>query len=287
MTADTNYTVVSLAEVSRLVANDLKRAYPDVSFRRKSSSRGGYSLDLFWQDGPTEAEMRAITNCYEGWRTETRRYGLVRQDVKVPRIVPGPSGSVSYQVDSIFLHRSYSEAFLSRVVDTWCACTGDPAPQVRMNGGQASLETLYLDPVCVTDEIMARARRISAKALSTLAFREDGRSDGEIIITRLCRKKDYGRGFLADMACIGVPDYGRMTGNDWLMIVPVVKRHSAVWVTVVDGVDSFVGGCWRLHQEKEHLYTLAHQNWQANLFHRTKRIAANRQKLLEKRYRGQ
>lgn len=56
---------VSLAETNKILRAHLKRAFPGTKFGvRGSSYSGGSSTDITWTDGPTRAQVEAVTDAY-------------------------------------------------------------------------------------------------------------------------------------------------------------------------------------------------------------------------------
>lgn len=140
---------LSVAETAKLVRAALKRAFPGVKFGVRSKSySGGASIDVNWTDGPTAAEVKAVTSAYEGagfdgmidlkyhyesWLLPDgtavvhRSYGHSFDNATVTPEKPHPDARlVSFGADYIFEHRSISPALATRAVAELVARYGLP-----------------------------------------------------------------------------------------------------------------------------------------------------------------
>ncbi len=62
------------AQVGKLIRKDLKQAYPLIKFSVTSRSfAGGDDVRIKWEDGPTEKEIRSLTNKYEAGAFDAMR----------------------------------------------------------------------------------------------------------------------------------------------------------------------------------------------------------------------
>ena len=60
---------LSCAETAKLLRAELKQTFPGVKFSVRSSTySGGASIDVGWTDGPSDAEVSRIAQCYGGAR---------------------------------------------------------------------------------------------------------------------------------------------------------------------------------------------------------------------------
>lgn len=60
---------LSCADTAKLLRSHLKRGFPGVKFSVRSHTyAGGASVDVSWTDGPTDAQVSAVTNTYSGAR---------------------------------------------------------------------------------------------------------------------------------------------------------------------------------------------------------------------------
>ncbi len=99
------------AELAQIIRHDLKRAFPGVAFRVKTSRySGGSSVRVYWTDGPIAAAVDAVVGRYkcEGFdgMTDSRTNSgpMTLDDGRVVRIHA-----------FIFTHREVSPALTARV----------------------------------------------------------------------------------------------------------------------------------------------------------------------------
>jgi hypothetical protein len=99
---------VSVTDTAKLLRGALKAAFPKVTFSVRSSKyAGGASIDVGWTDGPTEAQVKAVTELYRGATFD----GM--QDLKEyhSTLLGAPDGSVRevhFGADFIFTNRTAS-----------------------------------------------------------------------------------------------------------------------------------------------------------------------------------
>lgn len=104
---------LSCAETAKLVRAALKTQFPGTKFSVRSDTySGGASIDVRWTDGPTETDVKATCDLYEGATFDGMR------DLKEyhSSILVGPEGEirdVHFGADFIFEHRAYSAEFLA------------------------------------------------------------------------------------------------------------------------------------------------------------------------------
>lgn len=102
-------TWIDTTEVSKMVRNDLKAAFPDVKFSVKSHRyAGGSSIDVSWIDGPTQKMVNEIVGHYHGADFD----GM--QDIKV-------YNGTEYGNDFICIQREHSDAALLAACE-WAKC---------------------------------------------------------------------------------------------------------------------------------------------------------------------
>ena len=134
---------LSCAETAKCIRKALKAAFPRTKFSVRSHTYSmGASIDVGWTDGPTEAEVRRVTNGFEGSNFD----GMI--DMKTHHdswleadgtahvahgsgtegsrgVIPATMGSrrtadaklVSFGADFVFTNRNYSAAFMARRED--------------------------------------------------------------------------------------------------------------------------------------------------------------------------
>jgi hypothetical protein len=128
-------TYLSPAETAKLVRQALKANFPELPGRffsvRSSSYSGGGSIDIKWEDGPTEREVKRVVCRFEGSTFD----GMI--DLKSPKprtLLAGADGElreVSFGSDFVFTKRSYSDRVTdlarARILERWGAPEGyDP-----------------------------------------------------------------------------------------------------------------------------------------------------------------
>lgn len=100
---------ISVADTAKIVRTALKAAFPTVKFSVRSKSySGGASIDVSWQDGPTEREVDFVTKHYEGATFD----GMI--DLKSYQKQELNGEAVWFGADFIFTHRTFSLDFLKR-----------------------------------------------------------------------------------------------------------------------------------------------------------------------------
>jgi hypothetical protein len=102
---------VSLIDTAKLIRAELRREFPHTKFSVRSSSyAGGCSIDIKWQDGPTEPEVNAITGGFAGARFN----GMVdMKELNEPVEVNGQL--TRYGVDYVQTHRRISPEWQSEI----------------------------------------------------------------------------------------------------------------------------------------------------------------------------
>lgn len=169
MATQTEY--VSCAETAKLARAALKAAFPLVKFGVRSHVySGGASINIAWQDGPTEKAVEQIASRFEGasfdgtidmqcdhyhWRLPDGRiiYGDTQGTegsrgmipaTTVPRPIQGQR--IKFMADHIFCDRRYSADLLAKAVAQTVCRYGCPAPQIVPDTGYgASLHHDYRD----------------------------------------------------------------------------------------------------------------------------------------------
>ena len=105
MTAtETPTKFVSVTDTAKLIRTALKKAHPGTKFSVRSSKyAGGASINVGWTDGPTEAQVKEITDHYEGATFD----GM--QDLKEYRSRMVDGVQIHYGADFIFENRTVSD----------------------------------------------------------------------------------------------------------------------------------------------------------------------------------
>lgn len=111
MTRDRRY--ISVVDTAKLLRSALRQRFPGVKFSVRSSKySGGASIRVHWTDGPTETEVRELTDLYTGASFD----GM--QDLKSyhDSILVDEDGTpelVHFGADYIFENREVSDEFLA------------------------------------------------------------------------------------------------------------------------------------------------------------------------------
>lgn len=97
------------AETAKMIKASLKEAFPGVKWSVRSDSySGGSSINVGWTDGPNEAQVKAITNRFEGSYFD----GMI--DYKGNRYHTLDGKPISIHCDFVFENREYSLAMVER-----------------------------------------------------------------------------------------------------------------------------------------------------------------------------
>ena len=128
---------LTCAETAKLIRKQLKQHFPGVKFSVRSATySGGASIDIYWTDGPTEAQVSPITSPFAGGRfdgmidmaysasswlnedgTASVAYspGTYGQRGSDPEVIgsrsTGTARLVHFGSDYVFLNRTESEGF--------------------------------------------------------------------------------------------------------------------------------------------------------------------------------
>ncbi len=115
------------AEVAKIVRQELKTAYPAIKFSVRSKVyTGGSSIRVSWEDGPTQADVRRITDQFQGADFD----GM--QDLKTYRGGATYNGErVTFGVDFIHMDRALSLAVYTRICEETCKRFGFPVPTIK------------------------------------------------------------------------------------------------------------------------------------------------------------
>lgn len=115
-------TRVSLIDTAKLIRRDLRLAFANTKFSVRSSSyAGGCSIDVKWQDGPTEREVSEVVSGYAGARFN----GMVdMKEYNEPVEVNGEL--TSYSVDYVQTHRRISGEWQSELEAEIEQAIGEP-----------------------------------------------------------------------------------------------------------------------------------------------------------------
>lgn len=135
-------TYISAADTAKLVRSALKCHFPGIKFSVKSKTySGGASINVDWIDGPTRAQVEAVTDNYAGGRFD----GMIDMAYSVTHYLmpdgsaviaqsPGSAGSggcdpsfkqfmphpdakrVRFSADHIFCNRRHSAGLVSRAL---------------------------------------------------------------------------------------------------------------------------------------------------------------------------
>ena len=116
---------ISVVETARMIRAALKEAFPGVRFTVRSSSySGGASINVGYTDGPTTAQVRAITGNFEG------SYFDGMTDYQGSNYSSVNGEEVRFGANFIFVNRDYSETFLITGVQAACVYYGYEMPEI-------------------------------------------------------------------------------------------------------------------------------------------------------------
>lgn len=116
---------ISVVETARMIRAALREAFPGVRFTVRSSSySGGASINVGYTDGPTNAQVRAITGNFEG------SYFDGMTDYQGSNYSSVNGEEVRFGADFIFVNRDYSETFLTTGVQAACVYYGYEMPEI-------------------------------------------------------------------------------------------------------------------------------------------------------------
>jgi hypothetical protein len=103
---------LSCAETAKLVRSALSESFPSIKFSVRSSVySGGASIDVRWLDGPTSAQVKQITNQFEGSYFD----GMIDYKGSIYHKLDGQE--VRFGANFIFENRDYSDALVQRAID--------------------------------------------------------------------------------------------------------------------------------------------------------------------------
>lgn len=153
-----NKRYLSCAETAKLLRKALAKEFPGIKFYVRSDVySGGASIDVYWQDGPSEKEARRVAWCYAGADFDgmidlkTYWYHWLLPDGTVELAKgPGTTGShgiiypqdhpkphpeaelVSLGADFVHVHRACSKALVERVAEKVHEETGWNVPEIHV-----------------------------------------------------------------------------------------------------------------------------------------------------------
>lgn len=116
---------ITAAETNKLIRAQLSKLYPSTTFRVHLTS-GGNSARVEWWDGPTMAEVKAITGHFEGATFD----GMEDLESSVTGTHPDTGESVHFGTKYINEERRYSLAFLTNIAQQVCNERGQPMPTI-------------------------------------------------------------------------------------------------------------------------------------------------------------
>jgi hypothetical protein len=103
---------ISCADTAKLLRQALKEAFTGVKFTVKSKTySGGASINVGWTDGPNSAQVKAVTDSFEG------AYFDGGIDYKGSRFHKLDGEDVHFGANFIFENRSHSDDMVARAID--------------------------------------------------------------------------------------------------------------------------------------------------------------------------
>lgn len=107
---------ITVADTAKYVRKALSHNFPKVKFGVRSKSySGGASIRVTWIDGPTTAQVKKVTERYEGADFD----GMIDLKTYHETLLAGPNGirAVHFGADYIFTNRDYTDSFIQKAID--------------------------------------------------------------------------------------------------------------------------------------------------------------------------
>jgi hypothetical protein len=116
---------LSCTETAKLVRAALKESFPGVKFSVKSSNySGGASINIFYNDGPTYEQVKAVAGMFEG------SYFDGMTDYKGSNYGSLDGNEIRFGADFIFVTREFSVPVLQNAVKAACEYYGYAMPAI-------------------------------------------------------------------------------------------------------------------------------------------------------------
>jgi hypothetical protein len=133
---------ITCADTAKLVRAAVKEVFPKIKFGVKSKTySGGASITISWIDGPTSAQVNAVTSRFSGADFDPM------QDLKTNRTSELNGEKVSFGADYIFTQRQISARHLRDAILDVCFKFGiDDIPMVTETGHGVRFSAQF--PVC-------------------------------------------------------------------------------------------------------------------------------------------
>jgi hypothetical protein len=125
---------LSCAETAKLVRAALSESFAGVKFGVRSKTySGGASIDIKWTDGPTTAQVNAVTSAFEGSYFD----GMIDYKGTLHHTIDGEP--VSFGANFVFENRELSDALIARGIASVVASYGgcEPITVEQYRQGQA------------------------------------------------------------------------------------------------------------------------------------------------------
>jgi hypothetical protein len=194
------------AEISALLKNVYPTSYKQFKLKCKSWSTGG-SVDIDWTDGPAYDTIMSLV-----------------KTLKEKTII------------LIGCNRHYSQAFLTKVLEEYCAAARCEIPSlIPMSDGTYWTDNDYSKDIPYRD-IWLQIRALSAEDLPALAYYPynitgiDGKQKQIICRTYVVRRRDFSHGKYPELAICSEKTYTRYQRK----IFRVRKRINDNWVEIAE-----------------------------------------------------
>jgi hypothetical protein len=106
-----DYKYIPCVDTAKILRQLLKQTFPGIKFSVRSHEyAGGASINIDWVDGPTQDEVRKISDKFKGAKFD----GMI--DLKSLKEHNWNGESVHFGADYIFCNRSYSDEFLRELL---------------------------------------------------------------------------------------------------------------------------------------------------------------------------
>lgn len=116
---------ISAAEGNKRLRAELERLWPKTKFYVRLTP--GHSTNVAWVDGPTEAEVKQVSDHFEGQSFD----GMIDLASSVYHTDPKTGEQVHYGINYINEERCYSVAFLREIAEKVAAEYGKPVPAIK------------------------------------------------------------------------------------------------------------------------------------------------------------
>lgn len=132
---------VDAKDIAVIVRKELKQRWPGTKFSVRTKRASMYAgVHVSWTDGPTEAEVNAVTRPLQSWSH------MDNTDYMHSKTTDYGGETFHSGAKSISLSRDFSAEFLTRIANEVCAELGEDVPEIKawddgtayVNSGQST-----------------------------------------------------------------------------------------------------------------------------------------------------